>query len=159
MVFTFAVCSFTAAELTTLQKAPIRATLVRISINRNTSRDIVFGSPLYGGLGFQHLFLEQGIAQLQLLIRHLRADTSQGSLMLIGLSWRHLAAGYSSPLWENPTSNISYVKHSWYNSIKDFLQYANGSVHIPPSQFLNWQPLREHDVAIMEQISALDGVS
>jgi hypothetical protein len=112
MVFTFAVSSFTEAELTTLQKAPVRATLVRIGINCNTSRDIVFGSSLYGGLGFQHLFVEQGIAQLQLLIGHLRADNSQGSLMLIGLSWWHLTAGYSSPLWENPTSNISYVEHS-----------------------------------------------
>jgi hypothetical protein len=138
---------------------PVCATLDRIGINRNTSRDTVFGSSLYGGLGFQHLFVEQGIAQLQLLIRHLRADTSQGSLMLIGLSWWHLTAGYSSPLWENPTSNISYVEHSWYNSIKDFLQYANGSVHIPPRHFLNWQPLRENDIAIMEQILALDGVS
>jgi hypothetical protein len=159
MIFTFAVCSFTEAELNTLQKAPVGATLARIGINRNTSCDIIFGSSLYGGLGFQHSFVEQGIAQLQLLIHHLRADTSQGSLMLIGLSWWHLIAGYSSPLWETPTSNISYVDHSWYNSIKDFLQYANGAVHIPSNKFLNWQPLREHDIAIMEQISAMDGVS
>jgi hypothetical protein len=137
MSFTFAVCCFTEAELNTLQKAPVRATLARIGINRNTSRDIVFGSSLYGGLGFQHLFVEQGIAQLQLLIRHLRADTSQGSLMLIGLSWWHLIAGYSSPLWESPTSNISYVEHSWYTSIKDFLQYANGAVHIPSKKNLS----------------------
>jgi hypothetical protein len=159
MVFTCTVCSFTEAELTILQKAPVRATLAHIGINRNTSHGIVFGSSLYGGLGFQHLFLEQGIAQLQLLLRHLRANTSQGSLMLIGLSWWHLTAGYSSPLWETPTSNISYVEHSWYDSIKDFLQYVNGSVHIPPILFLNWQPLQENDIAIMEQTSAMDGHS
>jgi hypothetical protein len=159
MVFTFAVCSFTASELTFLQKAPVRATLARIGINRNTSREIVFGSSLYGGLGFLHLFVEQGIAQLQLLVRHLRANTSQGSLMLIGLSWWHLVAGYSCPLWENPASNVSYVEPSWYSSIQEFLGYANGSVHIPVSQLLNWTSLENNDEAIMEQISSLAGVS
>jgi hypothetical protein len=86
MVFTFAVCSFTLADLTTLQKAPVRATLARLGFNPNISRDIVFGSSLHGGLGLLHLFVEQGIAQLQLLLRHLHAETSQGSLMLIGLA-------------------------------------------------------------------------
>jgi hypothetical protein len=66
----FAVCSFTKVELTKLQTAPVRTTLARLGINRNTSRDIVFGSSLYGGLGLLHLFVEQGIAQLQLLTRH-----------------------------------------------------------------------------------------
>jgi hypothetical protein len=159
MIFTFAVCSFSLAELHHLQKAPVRATLARLGFNRNISRDIVFGSPLYGGLGFRHLFVEQGIAQLQLVVRHLRSGTPQGSLMTIGLSWWHLVAGFSTSLWETPSANISYVEHTWYTSIKDFLQYANGEVHIPTEEFLHWKPLRTHDTAIMGQISSLDGVS
>jgi hypothetical protein len=159
MVFALAVCSFTLANFTTLQKARVRATLARFGFNRNISRDIVFGSTLYGGLGLLHLFVEQGIAQLQLLLRHLRTETSQGSLMRIGLWWWHLVAGFSSSLWENTQANISYVEHSWYTSITYFLLYANGSVHIPPPELLHWQPLQEHDIALMKQISSLDGVS
>jgi hypothetical protein len=158
-VFTFAVCSLTMADLATLQKAHIRATLARLGFNRNISRDIVFGSSLHGGLGLLHLFVEQGIAQIQLLLRHLRAQTTQVSLMLIRLSWWHLVAGFSSSLWENTAANIPYVDHSWYSSLKDFLFYAKGSIYIPPADFLHWRPLREHDVAIMERISTLDGVS
>jgi hypothetical protein len=71
MVFTFAVCSFTMQQLINLKKTPIRATLARLGINRNISRDIVFGSTLYGGLGLLDLFVEQGIAQLQLLLSSL----------------------------------------------------------------------------------------
>jgi hypothetical protein len=159
MVFTFAVCSFTMAELTTLQTAPVWATLAGLGFNRNISRDIVFGSTMYGGPGLFHLFVEQGIAQLELLLRHLRAETPQGSLMVIGLSWWHLVAAFLSSLWENTQANICYVEHSWYSSLKDFLSYANGLVFIPPSNFLHWSPLREHDVALMEIISTLDGVS
>jgi hypothetical protein len=95
MVFTFAVCSFTMAELTSLQRAHVRSTLARLGFNHNISRDIVFGSTLYGGIGRVNLIVEQGIAQLQLLIRYLRARTPQGNLMLIGLSWWHLVAGYT----------------------------------------------------------------
>jgi hypothetical protein len=81
MVFTFVICSFTMAELLTLQRAPIRATLAKLGFNRNISRDIVFGSVLYGGISLTDLFVEQGIAQLQLLLRHLRAEMSQGTLL------------------------------------------------------------------------------
>ena len=86
---------------------------------------------------FNMIFVEQGIAQLQLLVRHLRAKTMQGHLMLIGLSWWHLVAGYSSSLWMHPAANISYVKHSWYNSLKEFLSYVDGTIHIPPDAFIH----------------------
>jgi hypothetical protein len=134
-------------------------TLARLGFNRNISRDIVFGSTLYGGIGMLHLFVEQGIAQLQLLVRHLRAKTTQGNLMIIGLSWWNLVAGYSYPLWMNPSANISYVEHSWFTSLKDFLSYVDGSIFIPPDEFIHWSPLRVHNIAIMERLSTLDGVS
>jgi hypothetical protein len=76
---TFAVCSFTMAELFTLQKAPIRASLTRLGLNRNISRDIAFGSAMHGGLGLLNLSIEQGIAQIQLLLRHIRAETTRPS--------------------------------------------------------------------------------
>jgi hypothetical protein len=106
-----------------------------------------------------HLFVEQCIAQLQLLVRHLRAQTTQGNLILIGLSWWHLVAGYSSSLWMNPAANISYVEHSWYTSLKEFLSHVDGTIHISPDAFIHWQPLWVHDVAIIERLSSLDGVS
>jgi hypothetical protein len=159
MVFTFAVCSFTMADLMRLQREPVRSTLARLGFNRNISRDIVFGSTLYGGIGMLHLFVEQGIAQIQLLVRHLRAQTTQGNLILIGLSWWHLIAGYSTSLWLHPASNISYVEYSWYTSLKEFLLYTDGTIHIPPEAFIHWQPLRGHGIAIIERLSYMDGVS
>jgi hypothetical protein len=159
MVFTFAVCSFTMLQLLNLQKAPVRATLARLGINRDISRDTVFGSALYGGLGLLNSFVEQGIAQLQLFLWHILAGTSQGSLLLIGLSWWHLVAGFSLSLWENTSTNICYVEHSWYSSLRDFLVYAHGTIHIPPNDFLHWQPLRVHDEDIMSAVLALDSVT
>jgi hypothetical protein len=109
--------------------------------------------------GLLDLFVEQGIAQLQLLLRHLRAETFQGSLLLIGLSRWHLVAGYSSSLWENTSANIGYVQHSWHSSLRTFLVHAKGSIHIPHADFPHWHHSRITDVDIMAVVSALDGVS
>jgi hypothetical protein len=137
MTFTLAVTSFTATQLCTLQKPATQATLSKLGFNRNISRDIVFGSPLFGGLGLHNLVTEQGIAQLQLLIRHLRAGTPQGMLFMIGLSWWHLVAGFATSLWENPTANIPYVDRTWYTSLQDFLAHINGQIHIPHEAFIH----------------------
>jgi hypothetical protein len=155
MTFTLAVCSFSLSTLVKLQQNAVRSTLARLGINCNISRGIVFGSPLFGGLGLRHLFVEQGITQLELLLRHLRAKTTQGALLLIGLSWWHLSAGFSTSLWKNTDANISYVEHSWYTSLKDFLSFVNGSVYIPPKEFIPWTLLRHDDACIMERISTL----
>jgi hypothetical protein len=58
-----------------------------------------------------------------------------------------------------PTANISYVEHSWNNSLKEFLAYVDGTIHIPPVAFLPWHPLRENDVTLMETLSLMDNVS
>jgi hypothetical protein len=154
-----AVASFTATQLRALQKTAIRATLAKLGFNRNISRDIVFGSPLFGGLGLFNLVTEQGIAQLQLLIRHLRAGTPQGTLFIIGLSWWHLVAGFSTSLWENPTAKIPYVERTWYTSLKDFLAQINGQIHIPLEEFIHWHTLQESDEDIIAIVSAIPGVS
>jgi hypothetical protein len=112
MTFTLAVSSFTAPQLFALQKPAIRATLARLGFNRNISREIAFGSPLYGGCGLRNLLIEQGIAQLELLVRHLRARTPQGSLFLIGLWGWHLVLGFATPLWENVYANTPYIEYT-----------------------------------------------
>jgi hypothetical protein len=153
-VLPFDVASFTATQLLNLQRSAIRATSAKLGFNRNISRDI-----LYGGLGLFNLVTEQGIAQLQILIRHLRAGTPQGTLFLIGLSWWHLAAGFSFSLWGHPQVQIVYVERTWYTSLQEFLAKINGCLHIPVATFIHWHPLRVNDTAIMEVISALPDIS
>jgi hypothetical protein len=159
MTFTLAVSSFTTPQLFALQKSTIRATLAHLGFSRNISREIAFGSPLYGGIGLSNLLIEEGIAQLELLVRHLRARIPHGSLFLIRPSWWHLVLGFATRLWENDTANIPYIEYTWYSSLFAFLALINGSVHIPVADFLHWHPLCFHDTAIMEVISRSPGVS
>jgi hypothetical protein len=91
MTFTLAMCSFSLSELVKLQQSVLRSTLARLGINRNISRD-----PNFGGLGLRHLSVEQGIAQLELLLRHLRAKTTQGC---------------STPYWSVVVASIHRILH------------------------------------------------
>eukprot|EP00980_Cylindrotheca_fusiformis_P015420 scaffold4342_cov68-Cylindrotheca_fusiformis.AAC.2 len=73
--------------------ASTSATLAKMGFRRTIHRSLAYGSPLYGGLGLREFYVEQGIAQLQLLIRHLRADSPQGRLLRICIDWAQLQAG------------------------------------------------------------------
>jgi hypothetical protein len=118
MTFTFPVASFTKHDLGTLQKSAVRETLARLGFNRNITWDFVFSRMLFGGLGLRDLFLELGIAQLELFICHVRAGTSQGVLFIIGLSWWHFVAGYSTPLLQEPQHSVDYVDFTWYSTLQ-----------------------------------------
>jgi hypothetical protein len=47
-------------ECKEIQKPPVNSILQKMGINRNTMREVVFGTTKYGGLGFTHLAEVQG---------------------------------------------------------------------------------------------------
>jgi hypothetical protein len=100
MTYTLPVSHHAPKRLKKLQSKATRATLMKLGFNRNTARRVVYGPARYGGLGFRDLAVEQGIAQVELFIRHTRAGSSQGKLLRIALSWWQLVIGVSYPLLE-----------------------------------------------------------
>jgi hypothetical protein len=88
MIYTFAVTHHSTAKLRKIQSAPTRSTLMKLGFNRNTALTVAHGPARYGALGPRNLPVEQGIAGITILIRHLRARTHQGSLILISLGSR-----------------------------------------------------------------------
>eukprot|EP00980_Cylindrotheca_fusiformis_P031343 scaffold26204_cov313-Cylindrotheca_fusiformis.AAC.1 len=81
------------ASLDKVQPLATNATLTKMGYRRTIHRSIVYGSTYCGGLGLREFYVEQGIAQLQLLLRHLRADSPQGRLLHICIEWAQLQAG------------------------------------------------------------------
>jgi hypothetical protein len=98
MIYSLPISHHSAKSLRTLQSAPTSAAVMKAGFNRNTAHIVVYGPSHYGGLGFRDLFVEQGVAQVELLIRHLRTGTTQGTLMLIAISWWQMVVGVSYPL-------------------------------------------------------------
>ena len=103
---------------------------MKIGFNRNTALAVVFGAVTFGGLGMRHLYVEQGIAQLQLFIRHTRAGTDQGTLLRITLAWWQLAAGVSYSLLEFPSCIIHQLDDNWLASVRNFLSFIDRTLHV-----------------------------
>jgi len=87
MSYTLPVCHHSKKSLDRLQSAPTTSTLLKLGFNRHTAHAVVYGSVQFAGLGLRSLFIEQGIAQLLIFIRHLRACTDVGTLLLITIQW------------------------------------------------------------------------
>jgi hypothetical protein len=152
MTYTFGITHHSIQHLTTLQSQPTRSTLMKIGFNRNTALAVVFGAVTHGGLGMRHLYIEQGIAQLQLFIRHIRAGTDQGTLLRITLSWWQLVAGVSFPLLQHPDRSIPYLADDWLTSVRNFLSYINGNLQLEGISDDMPPPCRQDDCNIMESI-------
>jgi hypothetical protein len=86
MTYTLPVSAHATTKLRKLQGPALRAVLNKIGFNRNTARTVVFGPGMHGALAMHDLPVEQGIAILIMLLRHLRAATPQGRLLLITLA-------------------------------------------------------------------------
>jgi hypothetical protein len=99
--------------------------------------------------------VEQEIAGLTLLIRHLRAAMSQGTLMMITLSWWQLLLGTSFALLEATSAPISYGTPHWLSSIRSCMAKLDASLHIDDLQKNFPQLLRARDIALMDAIISL----
>jgi endonuclease/exonuclease/phosphatase family metal-dependent hydrolase len=142
-------------QLSLLQRPAVSATLVKLGFRRTINRSVVYGSPRYGGLGLRDLPVEQGIAQLQLLMRHLRAQSPQGQLLQISLSWWQLQAGVPEPLLQYPTHPMSHLPFTWLTSIRDFLRRIDGRLLVADHTPSVLPPARTADSYIMGAVLAL----
>ena len=157
--YSLGVMTHSRKALVQLQKGPTNSTLLKMNFRRNIARAVVFGSPLYGGLGFRHFYVEQGIAQLLLFLRHLRADSEQGKLLRITLSWWQLKAGLSRPLMQHTSQPLPYLDDIWLTSVRAFLGYIGGSVTILDALHGMPKPTRLHDLFLMDVVTALPDAS
>jgi hypothetical protein len=160
LTYGLSVMTHSRDDLLLLQRPAVSATLLQLGFRRTINRSIVFGSPRYGGLGLRDLYLEQGIAQLQLFIRHLRAQSPQGKLLQIALSWMQLQAGISWDPLRFPHRPLPHIPVTWLTSVRDFLRTIDGSLTIAvESTETVPSPARILDRYIMEAILDLPKVS
>jgi hypothetical protein len=160
ITYTLPVSHHSPKRLNKLQSAATRATLMKLGFNRNTARRVVYGPSRHGGLGFRDLFVEQGIGQVEMLVRHLRAKSTQGTLIRITLAWWKLVVGVvSSPLLETTSTSIPHLAPPWMSSMHSFLTQMDASIHIEGLIATLPQPLRENDDCIMDVILSLPNIS
>jgi hypothetical protein len=114
----------------------------------------VFLTPWYGGLGWRHLYYEQGIQHTRLIIKHLRTPGPFQSLLQISLQWYQVIAGVSFAPLSAPQNPLTYLDSAWLDSTREFLGHCSAHLDIPqiPLQRLK----RVNDECIMDGLRTLD---
>jgi hypothetical protein len=117
------VTQFTQEQYDKITSPILRSCMSQMGYTRNSPKEVVYGPVEMGGFGFHDLFIEQGIHQVTALVGHLREPQSKpGNMMKSELDWCHLQAGTGDHLFENPCTQIEYIKTCWIMSIRDFLR-------------------------------------
>jgi hypothetical protein len=159
MTYTFLVSAHSPAKLRKLQSPAICAVLNQIGFNSRTACAVVFGPCMHGGLALRDLPVEQGIAILIMIIRHLRVATPQGQLLLITLVWWQHVIGISYALIDNPEPIMLHNDTHILSVRRIFLRSINGDLAIPVLTRHLPQPLRHLDHCLIDVVISLPSVT
>jgi hypothetical protein len=128
----------------------VNAILPKMRINRNTKREVVFGTTKYGGLGLTHLAAVQGYGQFQYLLGHLRSDDTLGTLYRILMEFTQLECDMEHEILscDFDTYEKNILTLNWITECWRFLKLCDATIQTTGT----WKPLRgrKGDVARME---------
>jgi hypothetical protein len=142
--------SLSMDECKEIQKPPVNAIIPKMGINRNTKREVVFGTTNYGGLGLTHLVTVQGYGQLQYLLGNLRSDDTSGTLYWILMEFKQLECGIEQEIlscdFDKYEKNI--LTPNWITECWRVLKLCDATIQTTGS----WKPLqgRKCDIGLME---------
>lgn len=102
--YTLPMSMFTELECHTIQQRFISTALPKCRVNWNSARSWVYGPQSRGGLGFRHLYQEQGIRQVLMALKHMQTPGQPNQMLKIALTWAQAKAGTSRPLWVDVTT-------------------------------------------------------
>ncbi|EJK60899.1 hypothetical protein THAOC_18684 [Thalassiosira oceanica] len=133
-----------------------RTVLPKMGINSRTSRAVVYGPPLLGGMNFPCIATIQDRLGLVNILKHLRHDSEIGTEIRTLLSAHQLHTGAMSPLLDDPMLELPHMKNGWINSIRNGLRRLGGQLWIEDL----WTPERQRvgDVSLMEAFCRLPRV-
>ncbi len=125
------------------------AFLAKMGYPRTFPRAVVYAPHAKGGLRFCHFSVEQGAQKVLQVLKHIRANTTTGTIYTVLINHYQLTAGIADPVLENPIL-IPWSSAYWVDTLQAYLNHTKGKIllHNP------WTPpkRRAHDQFIMEAI-------
>jgi hypothetical protein len=133
-----------------IQKPPVNEMLRKMGNNRNTKREVVFGTMKYGGLGLTYLAAVQGYRKLQYLLGHFSSDDTSGTLYRILMEFIQLECGMEQEVlscdFDKYKKNM--LTPNWITECWRFLKQCDATIKTTGI----WKPIqgRKGYVALME---------
>ena len=144
--------SLTYAQLDHVQRKAMQIIIAKCGYNRHTKREILYGPLEYGGASFRHLYVQQGVGQAMIFIRHWRQHSVAGKLLRCALSWTHMTAGTSRSILTDVHTPMPHLESKWIASLRTYLAAINATIEVDDPGILPLQ--RENDSYIMDHILA-----
>ena len=119
-----------------------------MGFNKTTKRLLFFGPPELGAYGFTYTWTDQGIAQLQLLLVHLRQENEIAEALHIVIEHVQLQMGVTVKPFQFPIAPLlRYIEPNWVTSVWQFVDHIQRTVHIENAWDLT--PQRQGDQCLM----------
>ena len=110
MGYPLPVCFFNKSELSRIQQKAMVTLKSKMGYNSRTANAIIYGPTRLGGCGFRHLYVEQGMGQIHLFLRHWRSNSQAGRLLRIALCWVQFSAGTGKPILQDTKTHLPYLE-------------------------------------------------
>ena len=157
VTYPMSLTSFNENQCKAISKRIERIVLPKMSINSRTSRAVVYGPTILGGMNFPCIQTTQDRLGIMNLLKHLRHDSEIGTDIRALISAHQLHSGALSPILDDPTLELPHMINGWIKSIRSGLRRLNGQLWIEGA----WTPERQRvgDVSLMEAFCRLPRVT
>ena len=143
--------SLTRKQLDSIQQKAIFIIIPRCGFNRHTKKAILYGPFELGGASFRPaLYMQQGIGQTTLFLRHWRKNSVAGNVLQIALRWFQVQTGVSYPNIQHVSSPLPQLESKWIVSLVTFLHSIGASILATNPGLPKLQ--RMHDVVLIDAI-------
>ncbi len=142
---------FTKLQLKKIQQSIISPCLSQAGYCNKIPRAVVYGPVIYGGMGWENIYVTSLVEKLKFLIGSIRLGDTVGQMLLLQVSWIQIFAGISTPILM-ATKQIPYIPLGLIANIHNHLVATNIQVEI----YKVWSPSkqREDDRVIMDWVVA-----
>ena len=130
VTYPFKLTRFTKEQLKRISIVIDNVILPQMGINRKMPRAVVYAPLELGGIGYPSIETIQDHQSIGHFVRHLQWGKKIATDLRIALSHAQLQSGMVTPILDDTTANISYLKPGQIKHIRERLAHLNGSTWI-----------------------------
>jgi hypothetical protein len=136
------------------QGVVVQPLLQALGFNATTPMAVVFAPLELGGIGFRHLFAEQGAAKTRHMLQQIRLNSLVGQNLVIMMQWAQVKAGISKPILLDTEARLPQLsEHKYITALRKYLFISGMGLHLkaikPPTI------KQEHDEILMDRASSM----
>jgi hypothetical protein len=137
------------------QGVVVQPLLQALGFNATTPSAVVYAPLEIGGIGFRHLFAEQGTTKMRHMLQQIRLNSLVGQNLVIMMQWAQVEAGISQPILVNAKDRLPQLTEQKYiTSHRKYLFISGMGLQIKAIQLPAIKRL--NDKVLMDQASKMD---